>query len=90
MSAVTDCQACQLRCRPLFVPMTTDEIAFMSRFKSGEAFAAPERAKGSPGMHVVTGQGMRNVGFYRRNGFEEIAEAPWNGQTVVMLGRRLS
>ena len=52
-----------------------------------EAFAAHAQARGAPGVHVVTGQGMRNVGFYLRNGFVEVAEAPWNGRTVVMLGR---
>ncbi len=31
MPAETDCQDCRLRCRPLFVPMTADEIAFMRR-----------------------------------------------------------
>ena len=53
-----------------------------------EAFAAHARRAGVPGMHVVTGKGMRNVGFYQRNGFAELAEVPWNGGTVVMLGRR--
>ena len=33
---VTDCVDCPLRCRPLFVPMTADELAFMRRFKAGE------------------------------------------------------
>lgn len=40
-------------------------------------------------MHVVTGKGMRNVGFYERNGFAPLAEAEWNGKVVVMLGRAL-
>lgn len=55
-----------------------------------EAFAAHARSKGAPGMHVVTGKGLRNVGFYLRNGFEWVAETPWNGGTVVMLGRKLA
>ncbi len=54
-----------------------------------EAFAAHAARAGCPGVHVVTGGGMRNVGFYRRNGFVEVADAPWNGRTVVMLARRL-
>jgi ribosomal protein S18 acetylase RimI-like enzyme len=54
-----------------------------------EAFCHHAAARGAPGVHVVTGQGMRNIGFYLRNGFAELAEAPWNGRTVVMLGRRL-
>lgn len=55
-----------------------------------EAFAAHARSKGAPGMHVVTGKGLRNVSFYLRNGFEGVAEAPWNNGTVVMLGRKLA
>lgn len=55
-----------------------------------EAFAAHAKARGAPGMHVVTGMGLRNVGFYLRNGFAELTEAPWNGHTVVMLGRKLA
>ena len=54
-----------------------------------ETFAALARSYGAPVMQVVTGQGMRNVGFYMRNGFETIADAPWNSGTVVMLGRKL-
>jgi GNAT superfamily N-acetyltransferase len=52
-------------------------------------FLAHLRNMSSPGVHVVTGKGMRNVRFYLANGFQELAEAPWNGRTVVMLGRRL-
>ena len=36
MSHVTDCLDCPLRCKPLFVPMSRDELAFMRRFKKGE------------------------------------------------------
>jgi GNAT superfamily N-acetyltransferase len=54
-----------------------------------DAFAAHARAARVPGIHVVTGAGMRNAGFYQRNGFEPLAEAPWKGGTVVLLGRRL-
>lgn len=54
-----------------------------------EAFCAHARAGGVPGVHVVTGAGMRNVGFYGRVGFEEIVRFEWNGRTLVMLGRRL-
>lgn len=55
-----------------------------------EAFAAHAASRGAPGMHVVTGKGMRNVGFYLRNGFALVGEAGWNGRTVVMLARSLS
>jgi CRP/FNR family transcriptional regulator, anaerobic regulatory protein len=37
MPVATDCLNCQLRCRPLFTAMSADEVAFMQRFKSGEA-----------------------------------------------------
>jgi GNAT superfamily N-acetyltransferase len=52
-----------------------------------EAFIGHARDNGAPGVHVVTGKGLRNVAFYERNGFVALAEAPWNGRTVVMLGR---
>lgn len=46
------------------------------------------REAGLPGLHVTTGQGMRNVSFYRRNGFIEIAALQRNGGTMLFLGRR--
>jgi GNAT superfamily N-acetyltransferase len=54
-----------------------------------EAFAARARRAGAPGMHAVTGKGMRNVGFYTRCGFVERATALWNGREIVFLGREL-
>ncbi len=54
-----------------------------------EAFAQHAREAGAPGMHVVTGKGMRNVRFYSRCGFVERGTAPWNGGTIVLLGRDL-
>ncbi len=54
------------------------------------AFATYASAKGAPGMHVVTGEGMRNVGFYLRNGFETVARTEWNSRSFVMLGRALT
>lgn len=53
------------------------------------AFATRAAASGAPGMHVVTGKGARNIGFYRRCGFDELRGATWNGSEVVFLGRRL-
>lgn len=44
-------------------------------------------AAGVPGVHVVTGRDMRNVTFYNRNGFEEVAVAEHGGHEVVLLGR---
>jgi GNAT superfamily N-acetyltransferase len=54
-----------------------------------EAFGNLARAAGVGGMHVITGAGMRNVGFYRRCGFLEQARAVSNGQELVFIGRRL-
>ena len=54
-----------------------------------EAFAARAKRAGAPGMHAVTGKGMRNVGFYTRCGFSERATAPWNGRQIVFLAREL-
>lgn len=50
------------------------------------AFAAHARAAGAPGLHIVTGHGMRNVGFYRANGFREVQQAEVAGKALVMLG----
>ena len=55
-----------------------------------EAFAAEARAAGAPGMHVVTGEGMRNVRFYLRCGFAEQGSALWNGRRILFLGRELT
>ena len=54
-----------------------------------EAFAGHARRAGAPGMHAVTGKGMRNVAFYTRCGFTERATALWNGHPIVFLGRQL-
>lgn len=55
-----------------------------------EAFAAVARRRGAPGLHVVTGAGARNVGFYGRAGFIEAGRTSWNGHDVVFLGRPLA
>jgi GNAT superfamily N-acetyltransferase len=54
-----------------------------------EAFAEIARQAGAPGMHVVTGRGMRNVRFYERCGFLERGSALWNDREVLFLGRPL-
>ena len=54
-----------------------------------EEFSAYARTAGVPGVHIVTGAGMRNVAFYKRLGFTEVARAPRNGSAVVMLARDL-
>jgi GNAT superfamily N-acetyltransferase len=53
------------------------------------AFAADAARAGAKGVHVVTGAGSRNVGFYTRNGFAELARARYSGHDVVFLGRLL-
>lgn len=53
------------------------------------AFAADAARVGVGGMHVVTGADARNVGFYARNGFAELARTRFNGHDVVFLGRLL-
>jgi CRP/FNR family transcriptional regulator len=37
----TDCAACPLRARPMFLPFTPAEVAFMRSFKVGEQVVAP-------------------------------------------------
>lgn len=55
-----------------------------------ERFMVHARARGIAGVHIVTGAGMRNVRFYERLDFREVARAPRNGGTVVMLARELA
>ena len=55
-----------------------------------EAFVDEVRRVGLPGVHVVTGQGVRNVTFYERLGFIERGHLTTNGKTVVFLGRDVS
>jgi GNAT superfamily N-acetyltransferase len=54
-----------------------------------EAFCAHAGAAGVAGVHVVTGEGMRNVRFYERMGFSQIVRFDWSGRGLLMLGRKL-
>jgi len=54
-----------------------------------EAFAERAAAAGAPGMHVVTGRGVRNLRFYARCGFAERGTTTWNGCEIVFLARDL-
>lgn len=54
-----------------------------------EAFATDAARAGAGGVHVITGAASRNVGFYKRNGFEELATGKIREHDVVMLGRTL-
>lgn len=51
-----------------------------------DAFADDTRAAGLPGLHVVTSADARNIGFYARCGFSEIAATERNGGRIVFLG----
>ena len=44
---------------------------------------------GSQGVHVVTSEGARNVGFYVRNRFGLQRTFTYRGNSLVMLGRTL-
>ncbi len=54
-----------------------------------DAFAQDAAAKGCRGLHIVTGDGMRNVGFYLRNGFAQVAATRWKEKVLVMMARAL-
>lgn len=54
-----------------------------------EAFCAHAVAAGSPGVHVVTGEGARNVRFYQRCGFRLQRRFVSNASKLVMLARDL-
>ena len=53
------------------------------------AFLRDARAAGCPGVHVVTGLGMRNVGFYERQRFRDQGHTTWNGSALVFLAQPL-
>lgn len=52
-------------------------------------FIGELRRRACPGVHVVTGRGARNVGFYNRNGFSEAGSWGKPGAEVVFLVRPL-
>lgn len=53
------------------------------------AFGANAARCGAPGMHLVTSRGARNIRFYERCDFAEVASTDWNGRELVMLARTL-
>lgn len=55
-----------------------------------DRFCADAARAGAAGAHAVTSRGMRNVGFYERQGFTEKGAVAWNGRELVLLGRDLS
>lgn len=52
-----------------------------------ERFACHAAQRGVPGVHIVTGAGVRNVTFYERAGFRPLRELPWNAGRVLFMGR---
>jgi len=54
-----------------------------------ERFACHAARRGVPGVHVVTGVGVRNVTFYERAGFLPLRGLPWNDGRVLIMGRDL-
>lgn len=52
-----------------------------------EAFVTEVTQAGLPGVHVVTGRGVRNVRFYERSNFLERGSLETNGKAIVFLGR---
>lgn len=54
------------------------------------AFLADARRAAVPGVHVVTGEGARNVGFYLANGFSQVRTFRVGERQLLMLGRDLA
>lgn len=67
MATTTDCMECPLRCRPMFVPMTPEELAFQRRFKAGERVVPAggdilfQGQKSSSLYTVLSGMAVRSV-----------------------------
>ena len=54
-----------------------------------EALCERLRAHDVAGVHVVTGRDQRNVGFYTRIGFSELARTPRGQTEMLFLARKL-
>ena len=54
-----------------------------------ERFVRDASDAGAPGVHVVTSRGVRNVGFYARNGFAEVGALGEGARELVFLARSL-
>lgn len=54
-----------------------------------ETFVDRLRREGSPGVHVITGKGARNVEFYMRNGFVELGTTGAPPRELSLLARAL-
>ena len=86
MGQTTDCLDCPLRCRPLFVPMTEDELAFQRLFKSGERFVrigTDVLTEGQPAsaLHtVLSGMAVRSITM--ENGQRQVISFVFPGDLV--------
>ena len=86
MAAATDCVDCALRCRPLFVPMTPEELAFMRRFKTGERMVPPGAEVVSQGQStsalytVLSGMAVRSV--YMPDGQRQVISFVFPGDLI--------
>lgn len=66
--------------------------AFRNRGLGGRliaAFGANAAHRGAPGMHLVTARDARNMSFYARCGFDEVASTVVKGRELVMMAKRL-
>jgi ribosomal protein S18 acetylase RimI-like enzyme len=53
-----------------------------------QTFLAHLRSRGAPGVHLVTGEGSRNIRFYEKNGFRIEASRPTSDRVLVFMARR--
>jgi len=54
-----------------------------------DAFASHAAKRGAGGVHIVTGDGVRNVRFYERCGFVGLRACAWGDAQVLIMGRML-
>lgn len=58
----------------------------------GQLLAALEKdllARGVKGLHLITAADARNVNFYKKYGYLQVALKPWKTAQLVMLGKIL-
>jgi CRP/FNR family transcriptional regulator len=86
MAAVTDCLDCPLRCRPLFVPMTADELEFQRRFKAGVRVVPAGgdiqyQGQPSPSLYtLLSGMAVRSV--MMENGQRQVISFVFPGDLI--------
>ncbi len=58
----------------------------------GQLLAALENdllARGVKGLHLITAADARNVNFYKKYGYLQVALKPWKSTDLIMLGKIL-